>query len=144
MIRKEKNPEEEKMKAKLIKKVFQLASISDIINKDTKEDRAENTAILNSYLLKENVTKTPLQQQNIKQLERTIHHFESLFFKDSISNAIQRSEILLTIWEEEWVKREEYEKAQICKDYRNRVKKEPMLAFSVLEHERRYMKITNL
>lgn len=124
-----------------VKRIFHLAYLSDIIYGDTDEDKAMNTAKLNSFLEQRGTVKKPLHQQNIKELKRTVRQLEAILDKTSIKKAVQKSTEILTKWIDEWVKREEYEKAQVCKNYIDRIKTDPKFAFSVLEFDKNRMVI---
>ena len=126
-----------------IKRIFHLAYLSDIIYGDTDEDKVMNTAKLNNFLEQRGTVKKPLHQQNIKELKGTVRQFESILYKTNIKKAVQKSTEILTVWIDEWVMREEYEKAQVCKDYIDRIKTEPKFAFSVLEFEKNRMVINS-
>lgn len=137
MERKKIKTEEEILREKLIKSIFFSASLCDVIHKkDIKANRAENTEIVNRYLIMNGIVRKPLHQQNNKELEKTKAHFSDIFFKASNENAIRRSIELLTIWMDSWVSCEAYEKAQACKDYIESIKQNPVLAYEILDYGR--------
>ena len=109
----------------LIRRIHHLGYLSGIIYGNTPEDKAMNTAKLNLFVKQRGSVKKPLCQQNVKELKRTVKQFESIISKVEKKQKMNKAISILEESIDCWIKVEDYEKAQICKDKIKEAKSNP-------------------
>lgn len=114
----------------IINQIYHLAYLAGIIYGDTKEDKAMNTAKINSFLEKKGSVKKPLYKQTLAELKKTARQFEAIVKrnadKDVIKDFVQMVEADMQLY----VEQEEYEKANECKIILEQIMKNPTIVLN--------------
>jgi hypothetical protein len=114
----------------MIKRVWHLGYISNIIYGESKDDLAINAAKLDLFLKQRGTVKKPLRQQNIDELYKTLRQFESIASKAQEKRAlnlyIQHFESKI----QDCIALEKYEQATKHKKAIESAKLNPKLAIS--------------
>ena len=94
----------------IIKRIFHLGYLSGIIYGDTPEDKAMNTAKLNTFCEERGTVKKVLYKQTISELKRTVKQFEAIVKKVQEKKYLNEYIAYVQFKNELLIKDEEYEK----------------------------------
>lgn len=128
---------------KIIKRIWHLAYLANIIYGDTPEDKAMNASKLNQFVESRGTVKKSLHKQTIKELKRTVKQLEAIVQKTKGKNDLKEAIALLNKDIGLYSKYEMYEAAQECVDTIAMIKETPSLASAYLKGRKQSLELTN-
>lgn len=130
-------------KNSIIKRIWHLGYLAGIIYGDSPEDKAINSAKLDTFAKERGTVKKPLRQQSVAELKRTVKQFEAIFQKTNEKQAVEDFEFYIDHCNKELIDAEMYEGAAKNIVALKAVKEMPNLAvkyFKVKPKDRQYVK----